>query len=498
MVSSITSHLKKHFGLVFFLLFYFLYVFFTYKLVPITSDEEYRYKRGQEQLYYFQNSVPLQNYFLPSIEPDTYYFYVTLLNLFNPKFYYEWFHLQNMLFASIIFVVAYFLVYEYSKKTLISLIGPILIFLTPSFSGHIGFNPIDMPFAVLFLLNLYLIYKFQNKGFSFTKIIILGFSFWLLLGIRPLGFQIFLLYIIFQLFILPKDNKFQFLLTEAKNLILIGFISIFLLTISWPYLGINFFKNLPEILLTNASYNKWSNLIIYNGEFISSNNRPWEYLFTYMFLTTPLFILFLSVFAIFKNLTVIKKFLITAFLLNIFLYLLIQPVIYNGMRHFIFLIPLLVILGCFGLLDFLNSKINKNVKFIGYSILIVSFILTIYSIFKLFPLHYSYFNEISGGTKSNLEKYETDYWGGSYRKASEYIRDNIATDNPYDVKVYSCNVSYSMDYYSHKKFIMTINKDEANYIVCTIPEDKRRNLSGEVIKTINLDNSPYINIRKVK
>ncbi len=45
---------------------------------------------------------------------------------------------------------------------------------------------------------------------------------------------------------------------------------------------------------------------------------------------------------------------------------------------------------------------------------------------------------------------------------------------------------------------MTINKDEANYIVCTIPEDKRRNLSGEVIKTINLDNSPFINIRKVK
>jgi hypothetical protein len=232
MKASIISNLKKHFGLVLFLLLYFSYVFLTYKLVPITSDEEYRYKRGQEQLDYFQNSVPLQNYFLPSIEPDTYNFYVTLLNIFNPKFYYEWFHFQNMLFASIIFVVAYFLVFEYSKSPIFSLVGPILIFITPSFSGHLGFNPIDMPFAVLFLLNLYLIYKFQNIGFNFNKIVILGFSFWLMLGIRPLGFQIFLLYVIFQFLILPKDKKVIFLIDEFKNLFLIGVLAVFLLTIS--------------------------------------------------------------------------------------------------------------------------------------------------------------------------------------------------------------------------------------------------------------------------
>ena len=497
MKASIISNLKKHFGLVLFLLLYFSYVFLTYKLVPITSDEEYRYKRGQEQLDYFQNSVPLQNYFLPSIEPDTYNFYVTLLNIFNPKFYYEWFHFQNMLFASIIFVVAYFLVFEYSKNPLFSLVGPILIFLTPSFSGHLGFNPIDMPFAVLFLLNLYLIYKFQNIGFNFNKIVILGFSFWLMLGIRPLGFQIFLLYVIFQFLILPKDKKVIFLIDEFKNLFLIGVLAVFLLTISWPYLGINFFKNFPEILVTNASYNKWDNLILYNSEFISNNNRPWEYLFTYIVYTIPVFILFLATISLIKNLTPLKKFLITAFLLNIFLYLLIQPVIYNGMRHFIFLIPILVILASFGLIDLINTKMNKYIKVGSYILIVTSLLLTIYNFIRLFPLQYAYFNELSGGLEKNIEKYETDYWGGSYRKAAEYIRDNIATDNPYDIKVYSCNVSYSMDYYSHKKFIMTTFRDQANYIVCTIPEDKRRKLSGEIIKTINLGESGFINIRKI-
>jgi len=489
---------KYHLGLVVFIVFYLLFTVFTYKLVPITSDEEYRYRRGQEQLSYYLNSSPLQNYFLPSIEPDTYYFYVTLLNIFNPKFYYEWFHLQNMLFATIIFVAAYFLLFEYTKKSTISILGPVILFFTPSFSGHLGFNPIDMPFAVLFLLNIYLIHKFKDAGFSFKKILILGFSFWLLLGIRPLGFQIFLLFVIYQFLNLPQTNKIKFLIAEFKNLVLIGFISIFLLTISWPYLGINFFKHLPEILLTNASYNKWTNLIIYNGNFISFDNRPWEYLFTYILFTTPFYIMFLAIYSVINIQNKLKIFITSALSLNLILYVLIQPVIYNGMRHFIFLIPLMVILACFGFYDLINSKLNSKIKAFIYFVLFLSLTFTIFNFVRLFPLHYSFFNEISGGLERNIEKFETDYWGGSYRKASEYIRDNIATDNPYDVKVYSCNVSYSMDYYSHKKFIMTIEKDEANYIVCTIPEDKRRKLEGEIVKVIYHGDSPYINIRKIR
>lgn len=489
---------KYHLGLVVFILFYIIFTAFTYKLVPITSDEEYRYRRGQEQLNYYLNSSPLQNYFLPSIEPDTYYFYVTLLNIFNPKFYYEWFHLQNMLFSTIIFIAAYFLLFEYTKKPFFSLLGPTILFFTPSFSGHLGFNPIDMPFAVLFLLNIYLIHKFRNSGFSFKKILILGFSFWLLLGIRPLGFQIFILFVIYQFLNLPQNNKINFLINEFKNVVLIGFISIFLLTISWPYLGINFLKHLPEILLTNASYNKWSNLIIYNGYFISFDNRPWEYLFTYILFTTPFYILFLTIYSFRNFQDRLKVFIASALFLNLFLYIIIQPVIYNGMRHFIYIIPLMVILACFGFYDLVNSRLNLKIKSLIYLILIASLIYTIFNFVRLFPLHYSYFNEISGGLENNIEKYETDYWGGSYRVASEFIRDNIATGNPYDVRVYSCNVSYSMDYYSHKKFIMTIELDKANYVVCSLPEEKIRRFEGEIVKTIYLGDSPFINIRKIK
>lgn len=223
---------KYHFGLILVLIFYLIYTFLTYKIFPIGSDEEYRYKRGKEQLEFFKNSQPLQNYFEPTIEPDSYYFYVTLLNLLNPTFYYEWFHLQNMLFASISLISVYLIIYAYSKNAYYSILGPLMLFFTPNFSGHFAFNPIDIPFASLFLLNLYLIYYFKDFGFNFWKILNLGFSFWLLLGLRPLGFQIFLVFLIFHLYYFWQSKNFSKIIPELKNLVLIGFISIFLLTIS--------------------------------------------------------------------------------------------------------------------------------------------------------------------------------------------------------------------------------------------------------------------------
>ena len=237
---------KYHYPLFIFLFFYFLYSFLVYKMIPITTDEQFRYQRGSELLSHYLNSGYLQTYITPDKEPDTYYFYVMLVNILNPKFYYEWFHLQNLLFSSIIFLAIYFIVFSYSNNKFFAVLGPIALVLTPSFSGHLGANPIDMPFACLFLLNIYLIYRFRDRGFDFKKIIILGFSFWLLLGLRPVGYQIFLhLIVLSYLFSNKKSDLKGFISLEFKNLILIFFISSFLSVISWPYLGINYFKNLP-------------------------------------------------------------------------------------------------------------------------------------------------------------------------------------------------------------------------------------------------------------
>ena len=488
---------KYHVGLFIFVLFYLIFTFLSFKDFPITTDEQFRYQRGQEMLDNYLNSKYLQTFIFPDKEPDTYYFYVMLLNILNPNFYYEWFHLQNMIFGLIGFITIYFLVFSYTKNPFFSTLGPIFLFLIPGYSGLIPANPIDGPFASLVILNIFLIYYFRNEGFTFKKIITLGFSFWLLLGIRPVGYQFFLHFIVFGLFFsdrtIPFWNK---LLLDLKTIVLIFFVASFLSVISWPYLGINYFKNFPGILFVNSKYDKWDLQILFNGSFVTKEDRPWNYLFTYILFTLPFFILAPLTSPVFNLKSKLKQFVTYILLFNLTLYLILQPVIYNGLRHFLYLIPIICAMSLFSLWDFLNSKLSQKIKIFGLIPVFLSIFWTLFEVWKMYPNHYAYFNEISGGFRKNYNKYETEYWGGLYKEGAIYIRDNLSGKNPSDLKVFSCNLGYSVDYYSHKKFSMAGKLSEADIIICDFVENAKNNFQGRVIKEIKLHDVPYIFIRE--
>jgi len=494
------KNLFKFYPIVIFLIIYLIYSLSIYKLVPITTDEEARYYWGRDLLGHYKNSGYLQSFFKPDQEPDTNILYPTILNIFNPDFYYEWFHLQNLLFSSVAFIAVYFLIFLYTREPKASILGPIFLFLTPNFSGFLGNNPIDTPFAVVFILNILLVYYFRNKGFNFAKVFVLGFSFWPLLSIRPVGAQIFLHFIVLTLLFLPKTDRIKYLLDELKNIILIGFVSFFLMVITWPYLAINFFKNYYSILLTNASYDKWNNTILFEGAKIPGLEAPWYYLFTYLAYTIPFFILFLFVFAIFKNYqNKLKVFILYIILFNLSLYLLLDPVIYNGMRHFLFLMPMIVTIATFGFFDLLKSKLNQKIKIIFFIGIFSSIVWTLYEIVNLFPNQYAYFNEISGGFRNNYLKYETEYWGGSYKFATEYIRENIAP-NYNDLKVSSCFIGFGVQYYAQGKFRHVIRQSEGDLLICDVVSEMgiEKHKLGEIVHQINIHGIPFINIRKNK
>jgi len=487
----------KFIPIIIFITFYLIYSFVFFKEFPITTDEQARYEWGRDQLDYFKNSSYLQTFIKPDQEPDTNILYPTILNILNPNFYYEWFHLQNLLFSSIAFVSIYFLCYMYSKNPHLSIIGPVFLFLTPNFSGMIASNPIDIPFAVVFILNIFLVYYFKNRGFDFGKILILGFSFWPLISIRPVGAQIFLHYIILTLLFLPSKDKKIYLLLELKYLIFIGFVSFFLMAISWPYLGINFFKNYPSILLTNAKYDKWDNTILFEGVKIPGVESPWYYLFTYIGYTIPLFIFVLFVISLLKIKDKLKAFLLYVLSFNLLIYLLLDPLIYNGMRHFLFIVPLIVSISCFGFFDFINSTSFKKLKVLIFVGIFASILWTLYEMVNLFPNHYAYFNEISGGFRNNYLKYETEYWGGSYKMAAEYIRDNLAIGNE-DLKVSSCFIGFGMQYYSKGTYEVVMKESNADVKVCDVVSEMGESNLGEVIHEIKLHGVTFVNIRKNK
>ena len=270
------------------------------------------------------------------------------------------------------------------------------------------------------------------------------------------------------------------------------------MVITWPYLAINFFKNYYSILLTNASYDKWNNTILFEGVKIPGVEAPWYYLFTYLALTIPFFIMFLFLFAIFKNFQdKLKIFILYIILFNLSIYLLLDPLIYNGMRHFLFLMPMIVTVATFGFIDLLKSKLNQKIKITFLIGIFLSIVWTIYEIVNLFPNQYAYFNEISGGFKNNYLRYETEYWGGSYKKASEFLVNNLSSDVQ-NLKVASCYLGFGMQYYSKGTYEVVMKESGAHVKVCDVVSEMDEENLGEIIYEVKLHGVTFVNIRNVK
>ena len=92
-------------------------------------------------------------------------------------------------------------------------------------------------------------------------------------------------------------------------------------------------------------------------------------------------------------------------------------------------------------------------------------------------------------------KYELDYWGASYKEATEWLVDNKNLTHA-DI-IYSCNVDWSVDYYSQKEFFMTFGSDKtANYTICDSENELGRGYKGEIIYQVKRQGVVLNTVRK--
>ncbi|MCA9750406.1 MAG: hypothetical protein KC414_14950, partial [Romboutsia sp.] len=423
--------------------------------------------------------------------------YPALLNALNIRHTYEFFHLLNLLFASSILVISYIWLYNIYKNSYLAILAPILILLTPRFIGHVPANPKDPPFAIVYFAGLASIYFSSYLKNRDLEIILLGVIFGLVQSFRIVGISIYAIYILWLLiekvekeYLLNirnwKNNKLLFLkellYENLSELILIFIVANFIMVLTWPYIAVNYFHNFPQIFLDSKSFNFWDKPYLYMGEYITINSRPWHYLPLLIFITTPFFIIIGFILGMYSFASYSKKdtslftkiklyktlfLLLTTLLINFFVYLVIKPTIYNGIRHYLFLIPTISFTAALGFIEFYrkNSISNKNetllskdlghttinkifrkTYFIIIAACVISVFFTINQMKNLHPYEYIYFNELIGGVRNANNKFEIDYYGASYKEAVEWINNNLEVN----ARVYTCNNSFAVEYYLRK------------------------------------------------
>jgi hypothetical protein len=105
-----------------------------------------------------------------------------------------------------------------------------------------------------------------------------------------------------------------------------------------------------------------------------------------------------------------------------------RPAMYNGIRHFIFVVPALAVLGGWAgalIVQWLKERQPLAAAAAGAAFL-VAVALPVSDMIRLHPYQYISFNHAAGGIRANDPRYMLDYWGLAFKQASHRLNDWIA------------------------------------------------------------------------
>jgi len=476
MLKMIFPFLKRRLLIFIFLALYFFFAFSTYKDYGMTMDEFFVYARGK---YFYTkvrgNDPHLQKGFVVK-ETDNgnenllFYnsSYAALLYALNNDGTYENYHLLNLLVASSIFCLFYEVLLSLYKKPYFAVIGPLFLFFTPRFLGHIPANPKDIPFAIFYFAGLMTIF-FSRTWNEKVKILAIGLLVGMTAAIRFVGFSLLPIFFIYQIIIdfsQKKQEISRWLINVLLETFLIFLIAFLIFLVNMPYIAADPYNHLLELVKVNKEYS-WNGDVLFFGKYYSTVDRPDSYLFLWITIATPFFILFLSAVSFFKKFSPEKnrlKYLLTLSLLfQIILYTAIHPVIYNAFRHYLFLLPQLILLA---VMAFIESFKNKAARILTIVLVVSSLISLSKSYLELHPYEYSYFNAFMGGIKGASGRFSIDYWAASDKEALLWLKDYLENKNEQKTNVFTCSRSDSLNYYLKEAKNVNDNILKADYIVC--------------------------------
>ena len=109
-----------------------------------------------------------------------------------------------------------------------------------------------------------------------------------------------------------------------------------------------------------------------------------------------------------------------------------HPALYNGLRHFVFVVPPFAALGglAVGWLTDRALLYGKAAMAALAALIIAGVSLPVIGMVRLHPYEYTYFNRLAGGARGAQQQYMLDYWGLAFKQAADALRANLGATQP--------------------------------------------------------------------
>ena len=327
----------------------------------------------------------------------------------------------------------------------------VLLATCPLYYGHMFINAKDAPFATamaVLLLGMVRAFDEYPRPSARTMVLAgvglgLAFGSRILAGIAaPCGILALALIVAADAYTLgakPTAQRLGQFIAAMWPALLIGYL---LMGLLWPWSVISPLNPFYAAEYFDTFFEKpWKEL--YEGRLIAVPDMPPSYLPHLFLLTLPEIMLAFgsigtigAVIAAALPRTPASRrgsliVVVLAAILPVALAVVTHPALYNGLRHFVFVVPAFAALGGLGVgLLAERAALYGKAALAALAVVVIAGVsLPVAGMAKLHPYEYTYFNLSAGGVRAAHDRYMLDYWGLAFKQAAIALRARLEADH---------------------------------------------------------------------
>src|SRR5437764_10518745 len=383
----------------------------------------------------------------------------------------------------------------------------LFLLLTPNYYGQMFNNPKDIPFAVGGVwATYYMVRILPSLPYPPWRLLLkMGLAVGLALGVRVGG----LLFLCYLGLLLGLSATWQGIAARRLSLFItagltslwrvllpVAAVAFAVMLVFWPWAQQDPIDN-PLRALAFFSHETFPFKTLFDGQFVPASDLPWTYLPTYMLLALPELILVLLIVAaiaavvalIRRNSWSRREDLLGYFLLGFTIVfpvayaIAIKAVLFDGMRHFIFVLPPIAVAAAL-IADRALTRLSAfPYRAPVYAALGLYGVAHVATMVMLHPDQYVYYNAFVGGVDGAQRKFKLDYWANSYAEAvrglEDYLRHEYGADfEEREFTVAVCGPPISARYYFPDNFRLVHRQDRAEFFIAFTKDDCDRLFPG--------------------
>ena len=389
-------------------------------------------------------------------------------------------------------------------------IAAIFLALTPNYYGQMFNNPKDIPFAAGAVWSMYFLVRVlpQLPRPRLSLVLQLGLACGLTLGVR-VGGLLLLAYMGLLLggYCLWRGIETRRVTTFIANawtcfwrvLVPAILVAYPVMLVFWPWAQQSPIEH-PLAALATFSHETFPFRTLFAGHYFPATDLPWAYLPVHILLALPELVLvflvaapFVAIWTLRRDLAaldytvVLSRLIVTfAILFPVGYAIAIKAVLFDGMRHFIFVLPLIAVIAALIADRAFNHLSTHRLRRIAAGALALYGVAQVGIMARLHPDEYVYYNAFIGGVGGAQGLFKLDYWANSYAEAVHGLREHLKAQYgadfiDHDFTVAVCGPPGSAAYYFPPNFIYTADRDNADFFIAFTKDDCDKALPGKEI-----------------